>query len=143
LVDQIRSSSVQQNINTNNNTEMIINKKSLQSEQQTSLLLKRTSDSLVTPTISDEQNRRRSSLSTELNTSDRSSRKGVNSTSTAINSNKDVPTNSNIQINKSVVTYSTNGNSNEKVILIDTTAVSIIIKFSRDITDNPCLSKCM
>jgi hypothetical protein len=129
LVDQIRSSSVQQNINTNNNTEMIINKKSLQSEQQTSLLLKRTSDSLVTPTISDEQNRRRSSLSTELNTSDRSSRKGVNSTSTAINSNKDVPT--------------TNGNSNEKVILIDTTAVSIIIKFSRDITDNPCLSKCM
>jgi hypothetical protein len=130
LVDQIRSSSIQQNINTNN-TEMIVNinpnnKKSLQSDQQTSILAKRTSDSLVTTTATanEDQNRRRSSLSTELNISDRSTRKGFNSTSTTINSTKDLCTNGNIQINKSSVTYSANGNSNEKVILIDTTAVS-------------------
>ena len=106
------------NINPNN-------KKSLQSDQQTSILAKRTSDGLVTTaTANEEQNRRRSSLSTELNISDRSSRKAFNSTSTTINSTKDLCTNSNIQINKSTVTYSANGNSNEKVILIDTTAVS-------------------
>jgi len=109
------------NIKSNNSN----NKKSLQSEQQTSILTKRTSDSLVTTNINDEQIRRRSSLSTELNTSDRSSRKGLPSgTSTTIHSNKDLCASSNTQINKSIVTYSTNGNSNEKVVVIDTTAVS-------------------
>jgi hypothetical protein len=85
----------------------------------------------MTTTVNDEQNRRRSSLSTELNISDRSSRKGFNtvnsSISTTINPNKDLCTNSNTQINKSIVTYSTNGNSNEKVVIIDTTAVKFQI----------------
>jgi hypothetical protein len=111
-----------------------INKKPLNSEQQTLILTKRTSESLMATTAAnDEQIRRRSSLSTELTTSDRSSRKGFNtmnsSTATTINSNKDLCTNSNTQINKSIVTYSTNGNSNEKVVIIDTTAVSLKCQF--------------
>ncbi|CAF3476500.1 unnamed protein product [Rotaria sordida] len=147
LVDQIRSLSVQQNINTNINNEMIVNinainnnKKTLQSEQQTSGLIKRTSDSLVTTTTTltnDEPIRRRSSLSTEFNTSDRSNRKTFNtmnsSISTTIYSNKDLCTSSNTQINKSIVTYSTNGNSNEKVIIIDTTAIYDSINLGRRI----------
>jgi hypothetical protein len=127
LAEQTRSSSVQQNISTHNNNEVIV-KKPLQPEQQTSVLIKRTPDSLMPTTVNDEQARRRSSLSTEINISDRNSRKGVNpinnNASTTINSNKDLYTNSNVQINKSIVTYSTNGNSNEKVVIIDTTAVS-------------------
>jgi hypothetical protein len=75
---------------------------------------------MTTTTINDEQNRRRSSLSTELNISDRSNRKAFNNTSTTINSNKDLCTNSNTQINKSSI----NGTSNEKVVIIDSTAVS-------------------
>ncbi|CAF3593816.1 unnamed protein product [Adineta steineri] len=149
LAEQIRSSSVQQNINTNSNNEMIVNtnlnnnnnnKKSLPSEQQISTAIKRTSDSLMVTTstiINDEQTRRRSSLSTELNTSDRSSRKGLNSmsnsVSTTINSNKDLSTTSNIQINRSMITYSTNGNSNEKVVIIDTTAIYDSINLGRRI----------
>jgi len=136
LVEQNRSLSVQQNINTNNNNETTV-KKPLQSEQQTSVLVKRTSDGLMPTTVNDEQTRRRSSLSTELNISDRSSRKGVStinsSTSTTINSNKDLCTNSNTQINKAIVTYSTNGNSNEKVVIIDTTAIYDSINLGRRI----------
>lgn len=151
LAEQIRSLSVQQSTNTNNNSEMNINsiintKKVLPSDQQMSVLVKRTSDSLVTTTITttgttttpittvplqttnDDPMRRRSSLSTELNISDRNNRKILNtmntSTSATIYSNKDLSASSNNQINKSMVTYSTNGNSNEKVIIIDTTAVS-------------------
>ncbi|CAF1038558.1 unnamed protein product [Rotaria sp. Silwood1] len=155
LVDQIRSLSVQQNINTNNNNEMIVNinssdnnnnnnnKKTLQSDQQTSVLVKRTSDSLVTTTTTittvtnDEPIRRRSSLTTEFNTRDRSNRKNSNtmnsSLSTTIYSNKDLCTSSNTQINKSMITYSTNGNSNEKVIIIDTTAIYDSINLGRRI----------
>ncbi|CAF5185865.1 unnamed protein product, partial [Rotaria magnacalcarata] len=82
LSDQIRSLSIQQNMNTNNSGEMPVNntvnnKKVVPSDQQTSVLVKRTSDSLVTTTITttttttttttnDEPIRRRSSLSTEL-----------------------------------------------------------------------------
>jgi hypothetical protein len=127
-VDPTRSSSVQQTLNSNNNE--INMKKSIQLEQQTSVLAKRTSDSFMTTTTTttnDEQNRRRSSLSTELNVSDRSSRKAFNTinsnTSTTVNSNKDLCTNSSMQINKSIVTNST---SNEKVVIIDTTAVSFV-----------------
>jgi len=129
-VDSTRSSSVQQTLNSNNNE--INMKKSIQLEQQTSVLAKRTSDSFMTTTTTttttnDEQNRRRSSLSTELNVSDRSSRKAFNTinsnTSTTVNSNKDLCTNSSMQINKSIVTNST---SNEKVVIIDTTAVSFV-----------------
>ncbi|CAF2855836.1 unnamed protein product [Rotaria sp. Silwood2] len=151
LVDQIRSLSVQHNMNTNNNNEMIVNinssnnnnnnnKKILQPDQQTSVLVKRTSDSLVTTTTiitNDEPIRRRSSLSTEFNTSDRSNRKNFNtmnsSVSTTIYSNKDLCTTSNTQINKSIVTFSTNGNSNEKVLIIDTTAIYDSINLGRRI----------
>ncbi|UJR23518.1 hypothetical protein I4U23_026512 [Adineta vaga] len=134
LTDQSHSSLVQQNINLNSNNDN--NKKCLQStEQQTSLFIKRTSDSLMsttttTNTSNDEQLRRRSSLSTDLSANDRSSRKALNTIasglSTINNSNKDLSISSHIQINKTIVTYSTNGNSNEKVVIIDTTAVSFI-----------------
>ncbi|CAF3332288.1 unnamed protein product [Rotaria socialis] len=153
LPDQIRPLSIQQNMNTNNSGEMpvnntVSNKKILPSDQQTSVLVKRTSDSLVTTTITttttttttttnDEPTRRRSSLSTELNISDRNNRKMFNalnnSTSTTIYSNKDLCTSSNNQINKSMVTYSTNGSSNEKVIIIDTTAIYDSINLGRRI----------
>lgn len=147
LVEQNRLSSAQQNINANNTNEIIVNnnsnnnnvlnKKSLQFDQQTATLTKRTSDGLVTSittitttTANDEPIRRRSSLSTDLNTTDRNNRKAFNtinnSTSTTLYTNKDLCTSSNTQINKSTVTFSTSGNSNEKVIIIDTTAVSYI-----------------
>ncbi len=115
-IDSTRSSSIQPTINLNNNE--INTKKSIQLEQQTSIFAKRTSDSFMTTTttMNDEQNRRRSSLSTELNVSDRSNRKASNP-STTVNSN------SSTQINKSMITNLT---SNEKVVIIDTTAVSFI-----------------
>ncbi|CAF0823891.1 unnamed protein product [Adineta ricciae] len=137
LPDQGHLSSTQANLSTNLNLDN--NKKSLQTtEQQTSMLIKRTSDTLMpTTTNNDEQFRRRSSLSSELNTNDRSSRKALNTMTTSVSttnsSNKDVSTSSNTQINKAVVTYSTNGNSSEKVVIIDTTAIYDSINLGRRI----------
>lgn len=124
VVESTRSSSVQPTINSN---EMNV-KKSIQLEQQQTLLLtKRTSDGFMSTTNPDEQTRRRSSLSTELNTSTRKTSYPINSnsTSTTTNSSKDPSGISNSQMNKSSMTFSSNGTSNEKVVIIDTTAVSL------------------
>ena len=122
--ESIRSNSVQPTINPPNPNEMNV-KKSIQLEPQTSLLIKRTSDGFMSTTNNDEQTRRRSSLSTDVNTSTRKTVNPINSTtSTTINSSKDPSSISNSQINKSMVTFSSNGASNEKVVIIDTTAVS-------------------
>lgn len=122
--ESIRSNSVQPSINPSNPNEMNV-KKSIQLEPQTSLLIKRTSDGFMSTTNNDEQTRRRSSLSTDVNTSTRKTFNSINSTtSSTINSSKDPSSISSSQINKSMVTFSSNGASNEKVVIIDTTAVS-------------------
>lgn len=116
--ESTRSSSLQPTINSSNTNEINV-KKSIQLEQQTSLLTKRTSDGFMSTTNPDEQTRRRSSLTTEFNTSTRKTSNPINSctTSTTNNSSKD-------PMNKSLLTFSNNGTSNEKVVIIDTTAVS-------------------
>jgi len=104
IEQQIRSSSVQQNIKIHSNEPS--------QQSSNSNLVKRPSDSLAVNN-SDEQTRRRSSVSNELNTSERSGRKGfTGSTSTTIHSS------STTQINKTNTV-----SSNEKVVIIDTTAV--------------------
>ena len=111
------------------------NKKALQFDQQSSVLVKRASDGLMTTTMAsnDEQIRRRSSLSTEMNIRDRSSRKGFNTVNSSIsithNLNKDLSTSSKDHLIKSTGVSSPNENSDEKVIIIDTTAVSLVYLF--------------
>lgn len=121
--ESIRSTSVQAaNNSLPNSTEMNV-KKSIQLEPQTSLLMKRTSDGFMSTSNNDEQMRRRSSLSTDVNTTIRKTFNPINST-TSTTTSKDPSSISNSQINKSMVTFASNGASNEKVVIIDTTAVS-------------------
>lgn len=113
IEQQIRSSSIHQNIKTHQNEP--------QQQSSTTSLVKRPSECLVVN--SDEQIRRRSSVSTELNISERNSRKCLNdNTSTTVHSN------STTQINKTSIIP-----SNEKVVIIDTTAIYDSINLGRRI----------
>jgi hypothetical protein len=137
LVDQHRSTTttstaIQPNLH-HNLCETIgagnsLQKKLLAADQQTSSLVKRTSECQMTSTNSvGDEIRRRSSVSTDCNTTDRVNRKTSNtmnsSASTTIHSTKDTHLTSYAQMNRSMITYSSHGHSSEKVVVIDTTAV--------------------
>lgn len=99
-------------------------KKTVSTNDQTICYLnvKRTSDSQVSNNNQTEENRRRSSLSAELNGNERSLRKvsATNSTgSMSVQTNKENMSNNSFQSVKLVTAVG----SNERVVIIDTTAV--------------------